>query len=267
MCFTSIQFPSAWPWSFFLISLLLISNLESTPTPPSLPIRQHKQSHVLIACVSSGNASWDFRSCVYNILRWHWTPLGLTVHTPTNVGGRLRGCDHHRMSTVSESGCNTSSYAWSRSIFSIYFVMIAFYTEWLGIRDIKASILAKRVTSYVANDHDAEIKSWLARTFRSASWYRVSNQRLILRIFSMLTIIVINFVLTNSHVDTYYACSTSISILWGYVQCYWLWVHKVDNTSSSLECIISLIGILYNIKYSVVGKKNTALNTIQVKYT
>jgi len=40
----------------------------------------------------------------------------------------------------------------------------------------------------------------------------------------------------------------------------------VGHTSSSLECIISSIGTLYNIKYSVIDKQNTALNTIRVKY-
>jgi len=36
--------------------------------------------------------------------------------------------------------------------------MIAFYTEWLGVRDINASILAKPVTRHAADDHDAELK-------------------------------------------------------------------------------------------------------------
>ena len=40
-----------------------------------------------------------------------------------------------------------------------YFVMIAFCTGLLGIREIKASILAGRVTRHAADDHDAELKS------------------------------------------------------------------------------------------------------------
>jgi len=105
----------------FLLNLPSHSNLESTPTPPSLPIRQHKQSHVLIACVSSGNASWDF--CSRRLTAW-W--VGIQFMT------------RRRFNCLCLLSCGWDIFRSSREhwgapfIFSSLFLLIVFYFRFVS---------------------------------------------------------------------------------------------------------------------------------------